>query len=104
MTEFGQLFKNKESSKSQFDEADKAFSNTVCAILDGLLGTQKGLVRNLELIKLCNDIDPGFKIWLEDKFYKYEGGVVDKEDISSLGSSVLKVLGYEEAAAKYRNF
>lgn len=99
MTEFGQLFKNKEYLKSQFDEADKAFSNAVCAILDGLLGTQKGLVRDLELIKLCNEIDPGFKRWLEDKFYKYEGGVVGEEDISSLGASVLKVLGYEKETA-----
>lgn len=95
MSELLKLYQDKENAKEKFDVADNAFLAEACRIINSLFGTQKNLVRNLEIIRFCYDIDPEFKQWLEDHFYKYEGGVIDIEDISSLGTSVLRVLGYE---------
>ncbi|MBF4991117.1 hypothetical protein [Methylophilus sp. QUAN] len=97
MTDLIEAYSANQALKANFEASDKAFYEKVCNVLDGLYGTAKNDVRGLGIIKLCIDIQPDFKSWLEDKFYKYEGGTVDIEDVSSLGTSVMLVLGYDQS-------
>lgn len=95
------LYKEREKAREVFDAADAAFIEEIRIFVDGLHGTEKNLVRDLEEIKQCSEIDPGFKDWLDSKFYKYEGGIVDADDVSVLGNSILIAYGVDSEIFDY---